>query len=103
MFDPSWNPADDRQAVDRAYRIGQARDVVVYRLIAAGIFILVYILQSALRVRVIFFFFTIIIVNIIISIIFYYNMQVICITFFFAGAEGGGYHRNPMIMSVPCI
>ncbi|CAM9202605.1 unnamed protein product [Discosporangium mesarthrocarpum] len=36
VFDPSWNPAEDRQAVDRAYRIGQRRDVVVYRMIAAG-------------------------------------------------------------------
>lgn len=36
LFDPSWNPADDMQAVDRAYRIGQTKDVVVYRMIAAG-------------------------------------------------------------------
>jgi hypothetical protein len=36
VFDPSWNPAEDRQAVDRAYRIGQKRDVVVYRFIMAG-------------------------------------------------------------------
>jgi hypothetical protein len=66
MFDPSWNPAEDRcvitrletflhcahvewcyllaailfnilrQAVDRAYRIGQSRDVIVYRMIMAG-------------------------------------------------------------------
>ena len=36
IHDPSWNPAEDKQAVDRAYRIGQARDVVVYRLISAG-------------------------------------------------------------------
>ncbi|CAM9487212.1 unnamed protein product, partial [Laminaria digitata] len=36
IFDPSWNPADDMQAVDRAYRIGQTRDVIVYRMIAAG-------------------------------------------------------------------
>lgn len=37
LFDPSWNPADDMQAVDRAYRIGQTRDVIVYRMIAAGV------------------------------------------------------------------
>lgn len=36
IFDPSWNPAEDRQAVDRSYRIGQKRDVVVYRLIMAS-------------------------------------------------------------------
>lgn len=36
LFDPSWNPAEDMQAVDRAYRIGQTRDVLVYRMIAAG-------------------------------------------------------------------
>lgn len=36
VFDPSWNPAEDRQAVDRAYRIGQTRDVVVYRFIMAS-------------------------------------------------------------------
>eukprot|EP01035_Chromulina_nebulosa_P018311 gene18311-23997_t len=36
IFDPSWNPAEDRQAVDRAYRIGQSNDVVVYRMIMAA-------------------------------------------------------------------
>lgn len=36
LLDPSWNPALDSQAVDRAHRIGQQRDVVVVRLIAAG-------------------------------------------------------------------
>ena len=36
IFDPSWNPAEDRQAVDRAYRIGQKKDVVVYRMIMAS-------------------------------------------------------------------
>lgn len=36
IFDPNWNPAHDMQAMDRAYRIGQARDVHVYRLVGAG-------------------------------------------------------------------
>ncbi|GMH36245.1 hypothetical protein BSKO_04113 [Bryopsis sp. KO-2023] len=36
IFDPSWNPSHDLQAQDRAFRIGQRRDVFVYRLIAAG-------------------------------------------------------------------
>lgn len=36
IFDPNWNPAHDLQAQDRAYRIGQRRDVEVYRLISTG-------------------------------------------------------------------
>jgi SNF2 family DNA or RNA helicase len=36
IVDPSWNPAQDNQSVDRAYRIGQSRDVVVYRLVTCG-------------------------------------------------------------------
>lgn len=36
LFDPSWNPAQDDQAVDRAYRIGQTRNVVVYRFITCS-------------------------------------------------------------------
>jgi DNA excision repair protein ERCC-6-like len=32
----SWNPAVDNQAVDRAFRIGQKRNVIVYRLICSG-------------------------------------------------------------------
>ena len=35
-FDRWWNPAIERQAEDRAYRLGQKRDVIVSRLIAAG-------------------------------------------------------------------
>lgn len=36
IFDPNWNPTIDLQAQDRAYRIGQLRDVHVYRLITSG-------------------------------------------------------------------
>ncbi|KAF3205313.1 hypothetical protein TWF679_009329 [Orbilia oligospora] len=36
VFDPSWNPSHDLQAQDRAYRIGQHRDVEVFRLVCAG-------------------------------------------------------------------
>ncbi|KAE8448069.1 hypothetical protein EG329_009834 [Mollisiaceae sp. DMI_Dod_QoI] len=36
IFDPNWNPSYDLQAQDRAYRIGQQRDVEVYRLVSAG-------------------------------------------------------------------
>ncbi|XP_022089252.1 DNA excision repair protein ERCC-6-like 2 [Acanthaster planci] len=36
LFDPNWNPTYDLQAQDRAYRIGQHRDVRVYRLISTG-------------------------------------------------------------------
>lgn len=36
IYDPSWNPAMDSQAVDRCYRIGQEKPVKVFRLIAAG-------------------------------------------------------------------
>ncbi|KAH8199499.1 hypothetical protein TruAng_006312 [Truncatella angustata] len=36
IMDPHWNPSYDLQAQDRAYRIGQVRDVEVYRLISVG-------------------------------------------------------------------
>jgi DNA excision repair protein ERCC-6-like 2 len=36
VVDPNWNPSYDLQAQDRAYRIGQTRDVEVFRLISAG-------------------------------------------------------------------
>jgi SNF2 family DNA or RNA helicase len=35
-FDPWWNPAVERQATDRAHRIGQSAHVFVYKLIGAG-------------------------------------------------------------------
>jgi len=33
LFDPWWNPAVERQAIDRAYRMGQTRKVMAYRFI----------------------------------------------------------------------
>ena len=36
IFDPNWNPARDLQAQDRAYRMGQRREVNVYRFISAS-------------------------------------------------------------------
>jgi SNF2 family DNA or RNA helicase len=35
-FDRWWNPAVEDQATDRAFRIGQTRDVQVYKYICAG-------------------------------------------------------------------
>ncbi|MET3719159.1 SNF2 family DNA or RNA helicase [Arthrobacter sp. UYEF21] len=34
LLDPWWNPASEAQAVDRTHRIGQTRNVMVYRLVA---------------------------------------------------------------------
>lgn len=36
IYDPDWNPATDLQARERAWRIGQLRQVTVYRLVTAG-------------------------------------------------------------------
>ncbi|GAB4392122.1 MAG: DEAD/DEAH box helicase [Gammaproteobacteria bacterium] len=35
-YDPWWNPAAEKQATDRAYRIGQDKPVFVYKLITEG-------------------------------------------------------------------
>ena len=37
-YDLWWNPAVEAQATDRAYRIGQRRDVIVYRFVTSGTF-----------------------------------------------------------------
>ncbi len=37
-YDLWWNPAVENQATDRAYRIGQKRNVIVHRFITAGTF-----------------------------------------------------------------
>merc|ERR1711920_506844 len=36
IFDPDWNPMTDVQARERTWRIGQRRDVAVYRLVLTG-------------------------------------------------------------------
>ncbi len=36
IYDPWWNPAVEDQAIDRVHRIGQGKDVTVYRLLARG-------------------------------------------------------------------
>ena len=36
LVDPSWNPADDKQAAGRVWRDGQRKRVYVYRLLSAG-------------------------------------------------------------------
>jgi len=33
LFDPWWNPAAERQAIDRAHRMGQTRKVISYKMI----------------------------------------------------------------------
>ena len=33
FYDSDWNPTMDAQATDRAHRIGQTKEVTVYRLI----------------------------------------------------------------------
>ncbi|KAG7821668.1 hypothetical protein KL928_000143 [Ogataea angusta] len=36
IYDPDWNPSTDVQARERAWRLGQKKDVVIYRLMMAG-------------------------------------------------------------------
>jgi len=36
LYDPWWNPAVERQAIDRTHRIGQHRAVTAYRLVTTG-------------------------------------------------------------------
>merc|ERR1719414_2080007 len=36
IFDPDWNPSTDTQARERAWRIGQSKEVTIYRLLLSG-------------------------------------------------------------------
>lgn len=36
FYDSDWNPTVDQQAMDRAHRLGQTKQVTVYRLICKG-------------------------------------------------------------------
>lgn len=36
IYDPDWNPCTDIQARERCWRIGQKKDVIIYRLLTAG-------------------------------------------------------------------
>lgn len=36
IFDPDWNPSTDVQARERAWRLGQKREVTIYRLMTSG-------------------------------------------------------------------
>ncbi|OWF44499.1 DNA excision repair protein ERCC-6-like [Mizuhopecten yessoensis] len=36
IFDPDWNPSTDTQARERTWRIGQERQVTIYRLVTTG-------------------------------------------------------------------
>lgn len=36
IFDPDWNPSTDLQARERAWRLGQKKEVLIYRLVIGG-------------------------------------------------------------------
>lgn len=36
IYDPDWNPSTDAQAQERAWRIGQNKQVTIYRLLTTG-------------------------------------------------------------------
>lgn len=36
VVDPDWTPANDNQAVARSHRLGQTKEVFIYRLFTSG-------------------------------------------------------------------
>ncbi|KAJ8905734.1 hypothetical protein NDN08_002239 [Rhodosorus marinus] len=36
LYEPDWNPSNDLQARERSWRIGQKREVIIYRLVTRG-------------------------------------------------------------------
>ncbi|KAK6203078.1 DNA dependent ATPase [Scheffersomyces amazonensis] len=36
IYDPDWNPSTDMQARERAWRLGQKKDITIYRLMTSG-------------------------------------------------------------------
>ena len=36
IYDPDWNPSTDIQARERAWRLGQKKDITIYRLMTTG-------------------------------------------------------------------
>lgn len=52
IFDSDWNPQVDLQAIDRAHRIGQKRDVTVYRFVTEGTIEDVIVRRAARKLKV---------------------------------------------------
>lgn len=52
IFDSDWNPQVDLQAIDRAHRIGQKKDVKVYRFVTEGTVEDVIVKRAARKLRV---------------------------------------------------
>lgn len=52
LFDSDWNPQVDLQAIDRAHRIGQKRDVTIYRFITKGTVEEVIVRRAAKKLKV---------------------------------------------------
>ncbi len=52
IFDSDWNPQVDLQAIDRAHRIGQKREVNIYRFVTEGTVEEVIVKRAARKLKV---------------------------------------------------